>query len=132
MTNNEAPGLTHDAALTHRIIGLALGVHRTLGPGLLESIYEECLCSELDRDGLAYERQKPLPVVFRDLPLECGYRADIIVADEVILEIKSVDHLVPLHNAQALTYLRLSGCHVALLINFNTITLTSGIRRFVR
>jgi GxxExxY protein len=118
--------------LTHRIIGLALGVHRTLGPGLLKSIYEECLCSELNRDGVVYERQKPLPVVFRDLRLECGYRADIIVADEVILEIKSVDHLVPLHHAQALTYLRLSGYHVALLINFNTITLKSGIRRFVR
>jgi GxxExxY protein len=132
LATNTAPGLTHNATLTHRIIGLAMGVHRTLGPGLLESIYQECLCSELDRDKLAYERQKPLPVIYQGALLECGYRADIVVANEVILEIKSVDTLLPLHSAQALTYLRLSFCRVALLINFNSVILKTGIRRFVR
>lgn len=132
MSAASRPGLTHDADLSYRIIGLAMRVHRALGPGLLESIYEECLSSELDLDGLAYERQKPLRVVYNDRSLECGYRADIVVRNEVLLEIKSLEHLLPLHDAQILTYLHLSGCHIGLLLNFNTVTLKSGLRRFVR
>lgn len=123
--------LAYDSALSHRVIGLAIRVHRALGPGLLESIYEECLCHELDLANLPYERQKPLPVVYDGICLDAAYRADIIVANDLLLEIKSVERLHPLHEAQILTYLRTSGCHVGLLLNFNSVTLKSGLRRFV-
>ena len=132
MPEGRLPDLAHGATLSHRIIGLAMRVHRTVGPGLLESIYEECLCCELDRDGLAYERQKPLRLVYQGINLDCAHRADIIVADDVILEIKAVDHLLACHEAQTSTYLRLSGCHIGLLMNFNGTTLKEGLRRFVR
>lgn len=117
--------------LTHAIIGAAIEVHRMLGPGLLESAYEECLCRELNLRELNYERQVPLPVVYKGLKLECGYRLDIVVNRSVILEIKSVEALSPIHEAQLLTYLKLSGIRVGLLLNFNSIVLKDGLKRFV-
>jgi GxxExxY protein len=125
------PGLVHGADLTHRIIGLAMRVHRRLGPGLFEAVYHRCLCHELSRDELPYEQQISLPIRYDGIEIESGYRADIVVANAVILELKSVEHLNPLHDAQLLTYLRLSSCRVGLLINFNTVVLSDGIRRRV-
>jgi GxxExxY protein len=116
---------------TNRIIGLAIKVHRKLGPGLLESIYEECLCWELAHDGLSFRRQVPLPVIYEDMRLNCAYHADIIVDQSVILELKSVERILPVHEAQTLTYLRLSGCRIGLLMNFNSVMLKDGLRRFV-
>jgi GxxExxY protein len=115
--------------LTHRIIGLAMRVHTRLGPGLLESAYERCLCHEFDQNALAYARQVDLPLEYDGVILDCGYRADIIVDNAVILELKSVEHIRPLHEAQLLTYLRLSRCRFGLLLNFNTRSLKDGIRR---
>ena len=120
-----------DAQLTHAIIGAAIEVHRTLGPGLLESAYEECPARELTVRGIPFERQKPLPVVYKDVKLECGYRIDLVVDNRVIVELKAVDALAPIHEAIVLTYLRLSGCKIGLLINFNTAILRDGIRRLV-
>jgi len=117
--------------ITGTIINCAIGVHRALGPGLLESAYEACLAFELVEQGLKIERQKPLPVVYRDVKLECGYRLDIFVEESVIAEIKVVDHLAPIHKAQLLSYLRLSECKVGLLINFNVKVLKSGVIRMV-
>jgi GxxExxY protein len=116
---------------TNRIIGLAIKVHKKLGPGLLESVYEECLCWELSRGGLAYRRQVPLPVIYEDVHLNCAYCADIIVEQSVILELKSVERILPVHEAQTLTYLRLSGCRIGLLVNFNSVMLKDGLRRFI-
>ena len=127
---DQDPSLTND--LTHRIIGLAMRVHRRLGPGLLESVYERCHCHELAKDGIAFQRQVPLPVPYDDILLDCGYIADIIVEGQVILELKAVERTQPLHEAQLLTYLRLSPCRVGLLINFNTVSLTDGIKRCVQ
>jgi GxxExxY protein len=118
--------------LTERLIGLAIEVHRALGPGLLESAYEECLCLELEQAGVIYARQVPLPIVYKGRRLDCGYRLDVIVERALILEIKSIEQLLPIHDAQILTYLRLSRHKVGLLINFNTFLLKHGIRRFVR
>ena len=126
---DQDPSLNRD--LTHRIIGLAMRVHRRLGPGLLESVYERCLCHELGKEGIAFQRQVPLPVRYDDILLDCGYIADIIVDGKVVLELKAVERTQPLHEAQLLTYLRLSPCRVGLLINFNTISLTDGIKRCV-
>jgi GxxExxY protein len=117
--------------LTNRVIGLAIGVHRELGPGLLESAYEECLCFELKQSGIDFSRQMPLAIVYKGIQLDCGYRLDIVVQRDLILEIKSVDQLMPIHDAQLLTYLKLSGHKVGLLMNFNTVFLKDGIRRFV-
>jgi GxxExxY protein len=117
--------------LTNRVIGLAIGVHRELGPGLLESAYEECLCFELKQSGIAFGRQVPLPVVYKGIRLDCGYRLDVVVQNQLIVEIKSVDQLLSIHDAQLLTYLRLSGQKVGLLMNFNTVVLKDGIRRLV-
>ena len=117
--------------LTHQIIGLAMRVHARLGPGLLESAYEFCLCHEFDRNALAYARQVDLPLEYDGALLDCGYRADIIVNNAVIVELKSVEHILPLHEAQLLTYMRLSHCHIGLLLNFNTLSLKDGIRRRV-
>jgi GxxExxY protein len=122
---------SHSSDLTHRIIGLAMRVHRRLGPGLLESVYERCLCHELDKSGIAFQRQVSLPVLYDDVLLDCGYIADIIVDSQVILELKAVERALPLHKAQLLTYLRLSPCRIGLLINFNTVSLTDGIKRCV-
>jgi GxxExxY protein len=117
--------------LTNRIIGLAIKVHHKLGPGFLESIYEECLAWELEHAGFALQRQVPLPVIYEDLHLSPAYYADIIVERSTPLELKSVQHLLPVHEAQTLTYLRLSQCQVALLMNFNSVMLKDGLRRFI-
>ena len=111
------------------VIGAAIAVHRALGPGLLESTYEACLPYELAERGLKAERQKPLPVVYRGVHLDCGYRLDLVVEDVVIVELKSVDDLAPIHEAQLLSHLKLSGCNIGLLINFNVTVLKQGIRR---
>jgi GxxExxY protein len=110
---------------------LAIDVHRSLGPGLLESVYEECLCFELQRGGIQHARQVPLPILYKDVRLDCGYRMDIVVERELIIEVKSVERLLPIHDAQMLTYLRLSGQKIGLLMNFNVIMLRDGIRRLV-
>ncbi len=120
-----------DKQLTYEIIGAAIEVHRQLGPGLLESAYEECLCRELAIRNIPFERQKPLPLVYKDLKLDCGYRLDLLVGGRVVVEIKATESLAPIHEAVVLTYLRLSGCGLGLLINFHAMTLKSGIRRFV-
>ena len=115
--------------LTGEVIGAAIEVHKTLGPGLLESIYEECLCIELGLRRISYERQKELPVEYKDVKLDCGYRIDILVADRLILELKACESLQPIHEAQLLTYLKLTGIKVGLLINFNVPVLKEGIKR---
>ncbi len=115
--------------ITERVIGAAIAVHRALGPGLLESAYETCLMYELTQQGLKVEAQRPLPVVYREVRLDCGYRLDLLVEDAVIVELKSVDQLAPIHTAQLMSYLKLSGCKVGLLINFNETLLKNGIVR---
>ena len=117
--------------LTRAVIGAAIEVHRSLGPGLLESAYEECLCRELELRGIAFERQKPLPLEYKGLKLECGYRVDLVIDGTVVVEIKSVEALLPIHEAQLLTYMKLGGWKVGLLINFNVPVLRQGIRRLV-
>jgi GxxExxY protein len=119
----------HD--LTGEVIGAAIEVHRILGPGLLESVYEECLCKEFELRGLSFERQKSLPVLYKGIEIDCGYRLDVVVNNEVILELKSCSSLEPIHEAQLLTYLRLTGIKIGLLINFNVPTLKDGIKRLV-
>ena len=117
--------------LTEKIIGFAIEVHRQLGPGLLESAYEECLCYEFRESGLTFRRQVPLPVVYKAIRLDCGYRIDLVVEDKVILELKTAERLIPVHEAQLLTYLKLSGLRTGLLLNFNSPVLRDGIRRMV-
>lgn len=117
--------------ITETIIGAAIAVHKSLGPGLLESAYEACLAFELVDRGLSVERQKALPVIYRDIKLDCGYRLDLLVGEKVIVELKSIDRLLPIHSAQLLSYLKLSGCKVGLLINFNVKILKSGLRRII-
>lgn len=117
--------------LTEQIIGCAIKVHRALGPGLLESAYQECLFYEVQKLGLYVEKQKPLPLVYEDVKLECGYRIDLLVEHEIIVEVKSVDALADIHLAQVLTYLKLSNKQLGLLINFNVVLLKSGIKRVV-
>ncbi len=118
-------------AITEEIIGAAIAVHRALGPGLLEWAYEACLVYELAERGLAVERQKALPVTYRGVTVDCGYRIDLLVKGLVVVELKAVERLDPLHDAQILSYLKLSGCRVGLLINFNVRMLKDGIRRLV-
>ncbi len=117
--------------LTERIIGAAIEVHRALGPGLLESAYEACLCHELSKQGIAFQRQAEMPVVYDGERIDCGYRLDLVVEGSVIEELKSVEELSPIHEAQLLTYLRLSGLKVGLLINFNVNLLKDGVKRRV-
>lgn len=117
--------------LTGTIIGAAIRVHRELGPGLLESAYEACLAYELAQAGLAVERQVALPLVYKEVKLDCGYRLDMLVEKSVIVEVKAVDGVLPIHEAQVISYLKLSGCRVGLLVNFNVKVLKDGIRRFV-
>jgi len=117
--------------LTYAIVGAAIEVHRHLGPGLLESAYEECLCRELVLRGLRVERQKPLPLSYKGVKLDCGYRMDLVVEDRVLIEVKAVEALAPIHEAQVLTYLRLTGVRVGLLINFNVSVLKQGLTRLV-
>lgn len=117
--------------ISQKIIGAAIEVHKQVGPGLLESAYEACLAFELTERGLAMERQKALPIAYRGVELDCGYRIDLLVEDAVIVELKAVDRLEPIHEAQLITYLKLSGCQLGLLINFNVKVLKHGIRRLV-
>jgi len=120
-----------DNEITHEIIGAAIEVHRLLGPGLLESAYEECLVREFSLRRLNVERQKPIPIVYKDVKLECGYRIDVLVESRVIVELKSIEAIAPVHEAVILTYLRLSGRRLGLLINFNVAVLREGIRRYI-
>ena|SRR6188768_1492432 len=122
MTENE---------ISEKIIGCAIQVHRELGPGLLESSYEECLHFELLQSGLFVEKQKALPLVYKEVKLDCGYRLDMMVENKVIIEVKSVEMLNDIHLAQVLTYLKLSKCKLGLLINFNVVLLKGGIKRVV-
>lgn len=117
--------------LTQKVIGAAIEVHRHLGPGLLESAYEECLCWELDQSGIALQRQVPLPLRYKGVNLDMGYRLDMVVEGTVVLELKTVDALLPIHEAQLLTYLKLSGMKTGLLLNFNSAFLKDGIKRMV-
>jgi GxxExxY protein len=117
--------------ITEAIIGAAINVHKALGPGLLESAYEACMAYELVEKGLKIEQQKPLPLVYKQVKLDCGYRMDLFVEEKVIVEIKAVDQLLPIHKAQVLSYLKLSGCKLGLLINFNVKLLTDGIVRVI-
>ena len=117
--------------LSNRIIGAAIEVHKALGPGLLESAYEECLCEELDVRRLKYVRQVPLPVYYKSRKLDCGYRLDV-VENAIILELKSCEKIEPIYEAQLLTYLKLSGLHLGLILNFNVSMMRDGIKRIVR
>jgi GxxExxY protein len=116
--------------ITREIIGAAIEVHRVLGPGLLESTYEECLAHEFLVRGLPFERQKPVPVIYKGSKLDCDYRLDFLVSGQVVVELKSVEALAPIHEAIVLTYLRIANRRLGLLINFNVRTLKEGIRRF--
>lgn len=117
--------------ISSKIIGAAIEVHKQLGPGLLESTYETCLAFELRNLGFKVERQLSLPVIYKDVKLDAGYRIDLIINDKVIIEVKSVDDLAPIHTAQLLTYLRLKEVKLGLLINFNSVVVKNGIRRVV-
>ena len=118
-------------ALSNRVIGCAIEVHTALGPGLLESAYERCLAHEFAAQGIGFEAQKAIPVVYKGEKLDCGYRADIVVEGQLLLELKSVEMISAVHEAQMLTYLRLAELPIGLLINFNVELLKDGIRRFV-
>ena len=120
-----------DNEISHAVIGAAIEVHRLLGPGLLESAYEECLSKELALRRLLFDRQKPIPVVYKDVKPECGYRIDLLVEGRVVVELKSIEGLAAIYEAIILTYLRLSGRRLGLLINFNVTALKDGIRRFI-
>ena len=115
--------------LTYETIGAAIEVHRALGPGLLESAYQACLCRELSLRGINFQTELPLPVQYKGVRLDCGYRVDILVAELVVVELKTVEAIAPVHDAQLLTYLRLGGWKVGLLINFNVAVLKHGIHR---
>jgi len=117
--------------LTGEVIGAAIEVHKHLGPGLLESVYEECLCHELRSREIVYERQKPLPINYKEVRFDCGYRLDLVVEDKVILELKSCERIEDIHKAQLLTYLKLSGLKLGLIMNFNVPIMKEGIVRVV-
>lgn len=120
-----------DKELTDKILGSAIEVHRCLGPGLLESTYQACLCRELTLRKVPFEQQVILPVEYKGVQIECGYRLDLVVDGKVVVELKAIDEIHPVHEAQLLTYLKLGGYHVGLLINFNVPVLKNGIRRRV-
>ena len=122
-------GHVDEDGLTGAVIGAAIEVHRGLGPGLLESVYDECLCHELALRGIAFERQVSIPILYKGVTLACGYRADLVVEKRVLVELKVVEALQKLHVAQVLTYLRLSRLEVGLVINFNAVPLRQGLRR---
>jgi GxxExxY protein len=128
-TDSEKRWRANDDPLSYRIIGAAIEVHRFLGPGLLESAYEECLCLELSLREIPFERQVPLPIVYKSMTLLKAYKPDLLIDKSVIVELKTIDKILPVHEAQLLTYLRLSGLDRALLFNFNSVPLKSGIRR---
>jgi GxxExxY protein len=123
------PGSLDLNTLTHTIIKSAIEVHRALGPGLLESAYEACLKCELAERGLKVESQRPLPIIYKSIRLQCAYRIDLVVEDQIIVEVKAIDALAPIHEQQLLSYLRLADIRVGLLINFNVPVLTQGVRR---
>jgi GxxExxY protein len=123
--------MLHEKELTDKVIGAAIEVHRQLGPGLLESAYEKCLCRELELRGLSFERQKAIPLEYKGIKLEQGYRMDIVVANRIVLELKCVTAIAPVHEAQMLTYLRLSGLPIGLILNFYVPVMKAGIRRMV-
>ena len=131
MGREAASSLARLNRLTGQVIGAAIEVHRHLGPGLLESAYETCLAYELEDRGLSYERQRALPLVYKEFRLDQGYRADLLVEQQVVVEVKAVERLAPVHEAQVLSYLKLSECKAGLLLNFNVKLLREGIRRFV-
>ena len=131
ITNRRDAGAQGFNQLTERLIGACIEIHRALGPGLLESAYEECLCCELSQSAIRFERQKPLPVLYKDVKLDCGYRLDLVIEDKIIVELKAVENVLPIHEAQLLTYLKLSGLTLGLLINFNVAMLKQGIKRIV-
>ena len=116
--------------LTGEVIGAAIEIHKILGPGLLESVYEKCLCRELELRNIPYENQQDLPVNYKGVDLDCGYRLDIIISNRLVVELKACDKLLPIHEAQLLTYLKLTGIKYGLLINFNVPLLKDGIKRF--
>ena len=118
--------------LSGKVIGAAIEVHQTLGPGLLESAYEECLCHELSINGLSFKRQQHLPVSYKAIKLDCGYRLDIVVENLIIIELKAVDRIEPIHKAQLLTYLKLANMKLGLLLNFNVPVMRDGIVRLVK
>jgi GxxExxY protein len=119
----------HVTQITERIIGSAINVHRELGPGLLESAYQACLEYDLAKEGVSFQRQVALPLTYQGIRVECGYRADLLVEDQVIVEVKSVETIARIHYAQMITYLKLRGCRVGLLLNFNVPSMRQGIRR---
>ena len=123
--------MLYEERLAKEIIGAAIEIHRHLGPGLLESAYEECLCHELQFRGLSFERQKPLLLEYRGIKLDCDYQIDIVVENKVILELKCVDSITPVHEAQLLTYLRLSGLKIGLIPNFHVSLMRDGVKRLV-
>jgi GxxExxY protein len=131
LTAEDAESVKNLNQLTDTIIGAAMEVHRGLGPGLLESSYEMCLCRELSIRGIPFERQVPIPVEYKGVKLDCGYRADIVVDGAILVEIKAIDSLLPIHDAQLLSYLKLGGWKIGLLINFNVELLKHGLRRRV-
>ena len=115
--------------LTGEVIGAAIEVHKILGPGLLESVYEQCLCREMELRGIPHENQKKMPVIYKGVEIDSGYRLDIVITDKLIVELKACDSLLPIHEAQLLTYLKLTGTKFGLLINFNVPLLRDGIKR---
>ncbi|MBW2575732.1 MAG: GxxExxY protein [Deltaproteobacteria bacterium] len=117
--------------LSNKVIGCAIEVHRDLGPGLLESTYEQCLAHELKIEGMPFKLQYPLPVEYKGIKLDCGYRIDLLVANILIVELKSVENVLPIHQAQLLTYMKLSGIKIGLLMNFNVKYMKDGIKRMV-
>ena len=117
--------------LSNRVIGCAIEVHRNLGPGLLESTYQQCLAHELDINNIAFKIEYPLPVVYKDIQLDCGYRIDLFVEEQIIVELKSVEKLLPIHEAQLLTYLKLANVKQGFLINFNVTQLKEGLKSYV-
>jgi GxxExxY protein len=116
---------------SRKVIGAAIEVHKALGPGLLESAYEQCLARELELCGVAFRRQVPVPVIYKGMALDCAYRLDFVIENDLIVELKAVDTLLPVHSAQLLTYLRLTGIHAGLLLNFHSDVLRDGLRRIV-
>ena len=117
--------------LAYKVIGCAYRIHQALGPGLLESAYETCLCHELSKENINFERQKEVPIIYNGCNLDCGYRIDVLVENKIIIELKTVETLLPIHTAQLMTYLKLSQVHLGLLMNFYTTNLQSGIKRYV-
>ena len=131
MIGNHRGSETQRDELTERIIGFGIDVHRALGPGLLESAYEACLCHELASAKLGFARQAPLPVLYKGLKLDCGYRIDLVIESKLVVELKTVERLTTVHEAQLLTYLKLGGYRTGLLMNFNVAVLKDGLRRMM-